>query len=226
MCIPLVAVGEPQGLLTITSLPDVDVSTSNFITEDKQILAKSVAEAISLSLANIQMRDTLRDEAIRDPLTSLLNRRYMEETVLREINRSEQQDYPLGIIIFDIDHFKSINDTYGHSVGDKVIIELGNYLKKFTLMSDIACRYDGDEFVLVLTDSSLDNIVKRASKLRTEVEEIGHSKKGENLPTFTISIGVSTYPKNGSTYTQLLAAADKALYRAKANGRNRVEVAE
>lgn len=158
----------------------------------------------------------LREQAIRDHLTNLFNRRYLEETLQREIQRAVRKQTSLGIIMLDVDDFKHINDTLGHSAGDTVLKELGKLLGNYIRQSDIACRYGGDEFLLVLPDASQEVTLERAEILRSEVKQI------KSPVSFTLSLGVAFFPVNGIDSETLLKAADSALYRAKHNGNNRV----
>jgi len=167
----------------------------------------------------------LREQSIRDYLTNLFNRRYLEETLEREIQRAARKGLPLGVIMLDIDHFKRYNDTLGHAMGDLLLQELGKLLSNQIRRSDIACRYGGDEMVLILPEASLKTTRQRAEQLRNEVQ-ILHLEQIIHAPeTITISQGVAVYPDHGASGEALLKSADSALYRAKNEGRDRVIVA-
>lgn len=166
-------------------------------------------------------------QVIRDPLTNLFNRRYLEESLDREISKANRQKIPLALIMLDVDHFKNFNDTYGHLAGDVVLKQLSDFLSSNSRREDIACRYGGEEFVLVLpgTDRSVAGI--RAEELRLIVQDgqaITHNN--EELPNVTISLGIALLPDHGKTAAELIEAADKALYQAKEGGRNRVAIAQ
>jgi len=164
----------------------------------------------------------LRELTVRDPLTGLFNRRYMEETLDREIQRAVRKQQPLSVIMADIDCFKGINDSVGHVVGDKTLIKVSDYLMNNIRASDVACRYGGDEFFLILPDCTLEEGLRRANTLRQEVEIMLFEKEqGEKL-SVTLSFGVAALPDNGMTREALIGAADSALYSAKRAGRNRV----
>lgn len=166
-------------------------------------------------------------QVIRDPLTGLFNRRYLEESLDREISKANRHQIPLGIIMLDADHFKAFNDTYGHMAGDRVLKYMGELLIKNSRREDIACRYGGEEFVLVLPGTDRKIARQRAEDLRAIIQEgapIYHNKK--QLPNITVSLGVALLPEHGNSAVDLLAAADKALYQAKEEGRNRVVVAK
>lgn len=169
----------------------------------------------------------LISQAIRDPLTGLFNRRYLEESLERELSKAKRHEKSLAIIMLDADHFKMFNDTYGHLAGDVILRNMGTHLVKYSRKEDIACRYGGEEFVLVLPETSDDVATQRAEDLR-KIVETGKTIKyrHQTLPTVTISLGVAVFPKNGSSVDELISAADKALYRAKEQGRNQVVVAK
>lgn len=165
-------------------------------------------------------------QVIRDPLTGLFNRRYLEESLEREISKANRQKIPLGLIMLDADHFKSFNDTYGHIAGDTVLKHLSKLLVRNSRREDIACRYGGEEFVLVLPGTEKKVARQRAEDLRKIVqngETLTHESK--ELPNITISLGIALLPDHGNTAAELITEADKALYRAKENGRNQVVIA-
>ena len=173
-----------------------------------------------------QAEEKLLFQAIRDPLTGLFNRRYLEESLEREISKSKRHKTPLGLIMLDIDHFKDFNDTYGHLAGDVVLTNLSEVLVTYSRREDIACRYGGEEFILVLPGTSVDVTKQRAEELRTIVESRKTVKyEKEDLPNVTISLGVAVLPEHGTNREKLLTVADDALYSAKKNGRNKVVVA-
>ncbi len=158
----------------------------------KDQLALTVAEDMALALANLRLRETLRSQAIRDPLTGLFNRRYLEETMERELNRVKRQETSLGVIMMDLDHFKEYNDTFGHSAGDELLSALGILLKSQIRGEDIACRYGGEEFLLILPGASLEVALERAESLRQAVKEMHQHHQG--LKPTTLSLGVAVYP--------------------------------
>jgi len=177
--------------------------------------------------AQKQAEDVLREEAVHDPLTGLYNRRYMEEMLKREMQRSERnRQQPISIILLDIDHFKQVNDTLGHAIGDAVLRQLGPFLLKYIRGSDIACRYGGDEFVLILPNAPLKIAKQRAEKLCVEARDLVVEHSGELVGKLTLSLGVATFPDQGTTIEALFQAADAALYQAKEAGRNQVGVAK
>ena len=173
----------------------------------------------------LRLQKTLRVQAVRDPLTRLFNRRYLEETFERELRRAERRRKPMGVIMLDLDHFKIFNDTFGHAAGDALLRVVGQFLVSRSRREDVACRYGGEEFVLIFPDAPLDTTVRRAEELREEARSLQVQHHGHPLGNVTISVGVAGFPVHGSTTATLLRAADEALYRAKSEGRDRVEVA-
>lgn len=222
LCWPIIDQGKTLGLLSIC---DYDKLSPTDADHKKALLFLEIlVNQLSLSISAIKMRDLLKDQATRDPLTNLFNRRYLEETLQRELHRAERHSTPVSIIMIDIDHFKNINDTYGHDGGDEVLEKIGSLLQKYYRKSDIACRFGGEEFILVLPEMSLDIAIKRAEIIRLATESLCLTLHGQEMKGLTISLGVATYPQHGTSMEALVSAADKALYRAKSLGRNRVEV--
>ncbi len=219
LCVPMIAQGEALGMLYLSSLE------SGTAIEAKQQLAVTVAEHISLALANIKLREKLEHQSIRDPLTGLFNRRYMEESLDREIQRCDRKHQPLGIIMLDVDHFKRFNDTFGHEAGDSVLKELGHFLQKYVRGSDIACRYGGEEFILILPEGSLEVTSKRAEQLREGIKHLHLKYRHEPLGQITLSLGVASFPEHGITGQAVIREADAALYKAKHEGRDAVRLA-
>ena len=228
LCVPMVAQGETLGVLHLrVALPppgqSADITLA--LLEAKQRLAVTVAEHTALALANLRLRESLRSQAIRDPLTGLFNRRYMEESLEREIRRAERNNVPLGIIMLDLDHFKHFNDTFGHAAGDTLLRELGGFLRAHIREADIACRYGGEEFILVFPDATREDVRWRAEQLREAVKHLDVQHRGQPLGGVTLSLGVAVFPEHGMTAEDLLFTADNALYIAKGDGRDRVVVA-
>jgi diguanylate cyclase (GGDEF)-like protein len=189
-------------------------------------LAFTVADQVALALSNLRLQESLREQAIRDPLTGLFNRRYMQESLDRELRRAQRRHTPMGVIMIDIDHFKRFNDTFGHAAGDALLTGVGTLLQRQTRAEDIACRYGGEEFALILLDASAEDTEERAKLLCEEAARLHVEYGSQALGTVTVSVGVAVFPEHGETAEALLKAADAALYRAKAGGRDRVMVAE
>jgi diguanylate cyclase (GGDEF)-like protein len=184
-----------------------------------------VAAQVALSLASLRLRETLRDQSIRDPLTGLFNRRFMQESLDRELQRAKRKKRPLTVIFIDLDHFKRFNDTFGHAAGDLILRTMGELFLRHFRGDDVICRYGGEEFAIILPESSAKDAAKRANLLRIEASKISMRHLGQVLDSVTLSIGVATFPENGSTTEQILRMADQCLYQSKTEGRDRVTVA-
>jgi diguanylate cyclase (GGDEF)-like protein len=220
LCIPLMAQGESLGLLYLSA-----PSGAAGWTEAKEALGLAIGDQLGLAVANLKLRDTLRSQSIRDPLTGLFNRRYMEETLERELRRAERNRTSLAVCMLDLDHFKRFNDTFGHEAGDILLRELGHLLGAGVRQGDVVCRYGGEEFVLVLPDVGEDTVRQRAEELRSEVKRLHVAYRGQSIGSVTVSIGLALFPKHAGTVEDLVKAADTALYRAKNAGRDQVVVA-
>lgn len=220
ICIPMMAQGETLGVFHM----EAD-GASMQLNDARQQLAQTVSEHLSLALANLRLRETLQHQSIRDPLTGLFNRRYLEETFERELQRVARSQGSLGILMFDIDHFKKFNDVLGHEAGDVLLRELGNILRAHVRGADIVCRYGGEEFTLILPDATLEVTQHRAEELRQLIAALRVAFRGQPLGPVTISIGVAAFPIHGADKEVLLRVVDAALYRAKQEGRNRVVTA-
>lgn len=227
MCVPMMAHGEALGLLYLDSgqheSKNVEQPTTQ-LSESEQRLAKTFAEQTALALANLKMREMLKIQSVRDPLTGLYNRRYMEESLNRELRRAVRKKSELGVMMLDVDHFKKFNDTFGHEAGDSVLRSLGNLLRTQFRTEDIVCRYGGEEFTIILPDTSLQLTQERAEQIREAAKRELVQLRSQSLGPVSLSIGLSSFPANGSTSETLLGAADAALYRAKEAGRDRVMV--
>jgi diguanylate cyclase (GGDEF)-like protein len=220
LCIPLTILGETLGLLCLVGDMESEEGQAG-----RTRLAVTVGESITLCLSNLRLRAKLREQAIRDPLTGLANRRYLEESLPRELHRASRANSTLSIAMLDLDHFKRFNDTFGHGPGDSLLREVGRVLSERLRKSDIACRYGGEEFVLVLPNSALADIVQRIEEIRLAVRGL-HIRQGDRiLSTVTVSAGVAE-ARAGMTARELLAEADEALYEAKHAGRDRVVLYE
>ncbi len=220
LCAPLMAKGEALGVLSISQ------PVSGILTAAKEQIAVAVAENLSLSLANLKLRETLRMQSIRDPLTGLFNRRYMEESIEREMSRVARGHASLSVAMLDIDHFKQFNDTFGHEAGDILLKELGALLESKLRAEDIACRYGGEEFLLIFPDASLQHAAKRSEEIREAVKRLRVDHHRRPIGNITVSVGVAAYPNHGLLSREIIRAADGALYVAKRRGRDRVTIAD
>jgi diguanylate cyclase (GGDEF)-like protein len=223
ICAPMMAQGDTLGLLYLEGRRSADGKVTA-VSTGKEQLATAVAEQIALALSNLKLRETLRQQSVRDPLTGLYNRRFLEEALDRELARLERKNLPLALIMIDVDNFKHFNDTFGHEAGDAVLRDLGGILQRHVRGSDIACRYGGEEFTVVLPEATLDIGRQRAEMLREAVRELRLVHDGKSLGAVTLSLGVACFPEHGRRRDHLLQVADAALYEAKNGGRNRVVV--
>ena len=226
ICLPLVAQRRSIGLLHLQVNKEFLPSLELEFSDARQQFLIILGENISLSLYSIQLRETLRFQAIRDPLTGLFNRRYMEETLKRELQRAKRRKSSCGLIMFDIDHFKRFNDTFGHEAGDTMLKEIASFVKSNIRAEDIASRYGGEEFLITMPDATIQITQERAEKLRREVKKLHVMRGDQFLGAVTMSFGVAAFPNHAEDWELLIKAADDALYRAKAEGRDKVVVAE
>lgn len=225
LCVPMNAQGKVLGMthmLFDSAMKEYKESERHRIIHEKLSLLGGLVERYAPSLVNLRLRESLREQSIRDQLTGLFNRRHMEEAMNRELARAQRRGAPLVVVMIDVDHFKKFNDTYGHETGDDVLRRLGEFLTSTVRMEDIPCRYGGEELVLILPECSSKDGLVRAEDVRKGIEEdvmVVHD--GERLQV-TASLGVASFPLDGEDVVTLIAAADKALYRAKEGGRNQV----
>jgi len=220
LCLPLAIQGETLGVLCLMSTAAGPGEPQT----GRPQLAVMMGEAIRLSLSNLKLREELREQATHDPLTGLFNRRYFQENLSRELYRAQRRKAPLCVAMLDLDYFKRFNDTFGHGAGDSLLREFGRVLREKLRKSDISCRYGGEEFVLILPDSSLTDTQKRVEQIRALVNQL-QLRHGEHLlGAMTVSAGIAEARAQGETAGELLRAADEALYAAKRAGRDRVVI--
>lgn len=226
LCAPVLGQGEILGLLHLRCIETrtSDGRPTPRSMEERERVASSAAEYLGLALANMRLREALRQQSIRDSLTDLFNRRYLEETLAREVLRADRQESSISVMMIDIDHFKQFNDKFGHEAGDAMLQAFGAFLGGSARGGDVACRYGGEEFTLILVDTPLENSLHRAEEVCEGVKRIRVEFAGQQLGPITISIGLASYPTHATTKDALLTAADAALYEAKEAGRDRVVV--
>jgi diguanylate cyclase (GGDEF)-like protein len=222
VCLPLLAQGETLGILHILDGREKNDKADQIRMAEKCGLAKILADNIGLGIANLKLREDMRNLSIRDPLTGLFNRRYMEEALAQELHRTTRDKAQLAVIMIDIDHFKQFNDNFGHDGGDAILRALGSFFKKHLRGSDVACRYGGEEFILILSPSTAEGARHRAEKIREDAALLKVSHAGRDLESITLSLGVAVFPDHASAPAAIIKAADVALYEAKHGGRNRV----
>ena len=221
LCIPIFAQGEALGTLHFQATDEVPA-----LGDAELPLKTTFAGQVGLSVANIRLREALRSQSIKDPLTGLYNRRYLTEMMEREIRRAVRAEQSLGILMLDLDHFKRFNDTYGHDAGDTILRETAAFLIKSIRVEDTVCRYGGEEFVIILPTADLNSAHARAERIRSRLREMIVLHQGQSLGMITVSVGVAALPEHGTSPKELLEAADAALYAAKREGRDRVVNAE
>lgn len=225
LCVPLMDHASPQPSI-ITGVFSLALPSPTKITHLQRQMVTQVAHHLGKVLTRLKQYELIHVQSIRDALTGLFNRRYLFEVLPKILQRAQHGHYSVGIIVFDIDHFKRFNDCYGHLAGDKVLQDFGVFLKGFVRGTDIACRYGGEEFMLVLPEATLERVIQRANRLRQGMHYMKMEYQGKPLGKVTISAGVASFPHHGSSAEQVIAAADAALYQAKADGRDRISVAQ
>ena len=230
LCLPLVAQGKSLGILHLRHLIGTESVESeeipeNWFTPQKVQRINIIAESLALAIANLMLRTTLRQQSIRDPLTGLFNRRYLEETLERELLRASRSKKNVGLMMIDIDHFKQFNDIHGHPAADVVLSAVAQVFSSSVRREDLVCRYGGEEFVIMLPEAELETTCQRAEVIHEKVAQLRVQYQGQVLEPISISIGVGVFPSHGAIPEALISSVDQALYKAKNNGRNRVEVA-
>jgi diguanylate cyclase (GGDEF)-like protein/PAS domain S-box-containing protein len=228
LCVPMVAQGNTIGVLHLEfarTEGNRHQSAAESLRDSRQRLAVSAASSLALSLASLQLRETLREQSTRDPLTRLFNRRFLEESFERELQLAGRKRQSTAVLFLDLDHFKRFNDTFGHDAGDFVLQSLADLFRSFFRTTDICCRYGGEEFAVILPESTAPDAAIRANALRSEVKGLRLHYKEQSLGQLTVSVGVAAFPEHGSTAEELLKIADQCLYESKARGRDAVTVA-
>jgi diguanylate cyclase (GGDEF)-like protein len=215
--LPMIARGKVHGLLMLAIAGPDGTKRLGAIKR----LGRALADSVSLALANIALQDKLRTQSLRDPLTGLYNRRYMEDALERYLSMAERDGNHTAVLMIDLDHFKALNDTYGHAKGDAVLREVAMQLVSALRPADVVARYGGEELLVILPGCGLEDALLRAELLRARIESLSTV---HDTP-ITASFGVAATPDCATTMTDLVARADAALYDAKQAGRNRVAAA-
>lgn len=218
LCVPLLAQGVMLGTLLL--------SAEQAISRETRDVAIAAAEQISLALSNLKLQETLRTQSLRDSLTGLFNRRYLEVSLARDLARAIRRHQPLAVLMIDIDHFKRFNDTHGHDAGDALLAQFGERLLSLVRSEDVACRYGGEEFTIVLQEADAALALDRAEEIRRAIATLDVQHRRQKLGPVTASIGIASYPQHGDSPEHLLRRADRALYTAKELGRNQTCVAD
>ena len=228
-CVPIIAQGEMLGMIHMEYIGhfgfETDEERQRYF-QSRERLMKIAADNLALSLVSLNLREALKHQSIRDPLTSLFNRRYMEESLQMEVSKTARSGEGLGIVMADIDHFKKFNDSYGHDAGDTVLVAFAKLLKNTFRDSDIICRYGGEEFIIIMPGIELELVAERANELCIMVKELELFYDDKLLPNVTASFGVSHLSDNINDATELIKLADVALYKAKKAGRDQVVLFE
>ncbi len=227
LCLPLTAQNETLGLLCLCARDEqVFANRGDDRSPDERVkFFVMMADGMALSIASLRLRESLERQAVRDPLTGLFNRRYMVETLDRELIRARRAEQPLSLVMLDIDHFKQINDNDGHGAGDVLLEAVGAQLQKFVRGDDVVCRYGGEEFAIILPGMTADVTGRRIEFLRQEIKALSVIYQGRPLNQVTVSAGIAAFPLHGVTRESLMRATDRALYRSKQEGRDRITVA-
>lgn len=223
-CIPVMTQNGPIGLLTLHAPASDEGEKPAEQAVHNLSLMSGIADRLGPALSGIELRDRLHEDSIRDPLTKLYNRRFMDESLHRELLRASRSNTPVSLIMVDLDKFKAINDEYGHDVGDEVLSVVAQHLGRAVREEDIVYRFGGEEFVIVLPGASLDVARERAQEACRAVRAL-RIETGKGPLHITLSAGVATFPEHGANQEQLIVQADQALYLAKQSGRDRIELA-
>jgi len=213
LCIPLIAHGNTIGMMHL-------YMHEQEVCEEKLQLTFTICEQLGLALANLTLQEKLREQAVRDTLTGLHNRRFLEESIDHELMRAQRHNQSLSLLMLDMDHFKRFNDNFGHDAGDYVLKALSSLLVNGVRGEDMVCRVGGEELCVVLPNSSGEAAILVAEKLCNQVRDLHLDFHGQSLGKLTLSIGVATYPHDAEDYASLMKLADVALYEAKENGRD------
>lgn len=218
LCMPLQTEDAMIGIIKLIPATERD-KDMNRVLGNRQPLMTTVVEHAALTVTNLRLRERLREQSIKDSLTGLFNRRRLEEVLASEISRVQRHGGQVGIVMLDVDHFKRFNDCYGHDIGDKVLSKVGELLRSTVRREDIACRYGGEEFTLIIPEANKKGLRTLAELVRSRIEALDLPELAEKV---TVSAGTALYPSHGHDVHSLLKAADIALYEAKQTGRNRI----
>jgi diguanylate cyclase (GGDEF)-like protein len=221
ICIPLAAQGETLGLVYL-DFPTPEVAA---LADSRMPVVVAMVELASMAIAGLELRARLEAQSIRDGLTGLFNRRFMEIALERELHRAARKGVPLALMMLDVDHFKNFNDNFGHEAGDAVLREAANCFLACVRAEDIVCRYGGEEFIIILPEITRELAVERAEQIRRAVGNLKVQFKARSLNRISISVGMAMYPDPVKDAEELLRMADRALYEAKHAGRDQLQIA-
>ena len=227
LCAPLIAQGERVGVLYLRrKVNDFSEGEQYDSVEFWKSMAMMITERLGFVILNMKLRNELANQSMRDPLTGMYNRRYLEESVQREIPRSIRYKRSFGLIMIDIDNLEAVSETMGYAAGNAVLQAFGKFLLSQIRSSDVGCRLGGNEFIMLLPEASLEDTANRAELFRMGGKNIRVLFGGHHLKTMTLSIGVAAFPQHGESVEELVEAVGKALAQARAKGRDQVVVAE
>jgi diguanylate cyclase (GGDEF)-like protein len=221
VCIPLAAQGDTLGFVYL-SCPTNEITDLAY---SRMELVQEMVELASMAIAGLNLRAKLQSQSIRDGLTNLFNRHFMEIALERELQRAARRHVSLAVLMLDVDHFKAFNDTFGHEAGDVVLRGVAECMQQAVRSEDVVCRYGGEEFVIILPEISRELALERADAIRRSVGNLRVKYRGEALRQISISVGLTMYPEPARDAADLLRMADQALYEAKHAGRDRIHVA-
>jgi diguanylate cyclase (GGDEF)-like protein len=220
LCLPVAAHGNTLGVLFVQCADDPAVQLVHQTMDG----LRQLLQLTGMAVATLNLRTKLENQSIRDGLTGLFNRHFMEISLERELSRASRRKQVLAVLMLDLDHFKRFNDTYGHAAGDTALRGIAEICRNSVRNEDITCRYGGEEFTIILPDVTTSVACERAESVRRAVASLTVPLELETLSDFSVSIGIAFYPGDGESADLLLRRADQALYRAKRSGRNQVVV--
>lgn len=220
VCSVMMAQGESVGMLVLKA-----GGAHSALLRSKAKLAITVADQLALAVTNVRLRESLREQSIKDALTQLYNRRYMDEALERELARAIRRDTSVSVAMLDLDHFKRFNDDYGHLTADALLESFGGLLRKALRREDVACRWGGEEFLLLLPETDAEVAYDVLQRIHEGLAEIRVSTHGQPTRTVTASMGVASYPTHADKIERLIRLADQALYQAKQGGRDQTVIA-
>jgi diguanylate cyclase (GGDEF)-like protein/PAS domain S-box-containing protein len=210
---------------SLGKLIQVEFVSNVYLVGNKKVIQcniRDITQQTQTQKALLQSQTLLREQSVKDHLTGLYNRRYLEETLERELRRAMRKGYSVGIIMFDVDYFKHFNDTFGHAAGDIILMELGKLIQKNIRKDDFACRYGGDEFIIVFPDASRETTLQRAALIRDSINKINIKFEDRLLEAVHLSLGVAMFPDDGKSSTVLLRIMDIDLLRDKREWHSKV----
>jgi len=228
LCVPLVSFGEAIGVLVMTCCQEKEGLSMEEVENYRKVrqsLALHFSQRLATALSSMRLRESLKEQSIRDPLTDLYNRRFLEETLTRELYRAQRSESVIAVMMLDLDHFKKFNDRYGHDAGDAVLEAVARVLKRSVRREDIVCRFGGEEFTIIMPGNTKEAARRRAELILDRVRHLEIQHGSHVFPQLTISIGLAFFPQDGDSADDLIQAADWALLEAKRQGRNRLVMA-